>query len=44
LSFLSEEVQTGHSQPIIGTPLLVPVPKKVILSGGYDTASKLMDF
>jgi len=34
LSFLSVEVQTGQSQPIIGTPLLVPLPRKVILSGG----------
>ena len=26
----SSEVQTGHSQPIIGTPVDVPVPRSVI--------------
>jgi hypothetical protein len=34
LSFLSGEVQTGHSQAIIGTPALVPVPKKVTVNVG----------
>jgi hypothetical protein len=34
LSFLSVEVQTSQSHPIIGTPLLVPVPKKIIFSRG----------
>jgi hypothetical protein len=34
LSFLSVEVQTSQSQPIMGTPLLVPEPKKVILREG----------
>jgi len=38
LSFLSVDVQTSQSQPIMGTPLLVPVPRKVILIGGYATA------
>jgi hypothetical protein len=37
LSFLLVEVHTGHSQPIIGTPLLVPVPRKVILRGEVFT-------
>jgi hypothetical protein len=26
----SAEIQTGQLHPIMGTPLLVPVPKKVI--------------
>jgi len=30
LSLGSEEVQTSQSQAIMGTPLLVPVPKNVI--------------
>jgi hypothetical protein len=34
LSFLSVEVQTSQSHAIIGTPLLVPVPRKVILREG----------
>jgi hypothetical protein len=34
LSFLSVEAQTGQGQAIIGTPLLVPVPKNVIFKGG----------
>jgi hypothetical protein len=37
LSFLSGEVHTAHSQAIIGTPLLVPVPRKVILREGELT-------
>jgi hypothetical protein len=41
LSFLSVEVHTGHSQAIIGTPLLVPLPKKVIVSWGEFTSPKL---
>jgi hypothetical protein len=40
LSFLSGEVQTSQSQPIIGTPLLVPVPKNVILREGYTGKNK----
>jgi hypothetical protein len=31
LSFLSDEVQTWQLQAIIGTPLLVPVPRKVMV-------------
>jgi len=27
-------VQTAQEHPIIGTPLLVPVPKKVMVSDG----------
>jgi len=34
LSFLSAELQTAQLQAIMGTPLLVPVPKKVMVSGG----------
>jgi len=34
LSFLSVDVHTAQSQAIIGTPLLVPVPRKVILREG----------
>jgi hypothetical protein len=34
LSFLSFEVHTSQSQAIIGTPLLVPVPRKVIFKEG----------
>jgi hypothetical protein len=34
LSFLSGDVHTGHSQAIIGTPALVPVPKKVMVNEG----------
>jgi hypothetical protein len=34
LSFLSGELHTGQSQAIMGTPPLVPVPKKVIFNGG----------
>jgi len=37
LSFASEDVQTSQSQAIIGTPLLVPVPRKVMVRGGYAT-------
>ena len=34
LSFLSGEVHTSQEQATMGTPLLVPVPRKVILSCG----------
>jgi len=34
LSLLLAEVQTSQSQAIMGTPLLVPLPRKVILRGG----------
>ena len=37
LVFLSVDVQTGQLHPIIGTPLLVPVPKNVIFKGGQCT-------
>jgi hypothetical protein len=30
----SSELQTAQLQAIIGTPLLVPVPKKVIFNSG----------
>ena len=33
LSLESVEVQTSQSQQIMGTPVLVPVPKKVKLNG-----------
>jgi hypothetical protein len=34
LSFLLVDVQTEQLQAIIGTPVLVPVPKKVTFNGG----------
>jgi hypothetical protein len=37
VSFLSVEAHTSQLQAIIGTPLLVPEPRKIILSGGYVT-------
>jgi hypothetical protein len=37
LSFLLVDEQTAQLQPIIGTPLLVPVPKKVIESEEFCT-------
>jgi hypothetical protein len=40
LSFLLGDVHTAHSQPIIGTPLLVPVPRNVIVSDGCATFQK----
>jgi hypothetical protein len=40
LSFLSGEVHTSQSHAIIGTPALVPEPRKVILRGGQVTKQK----
>jgi hypothetical protein len=40
LSFLSVDVQTSQSHAIIGTPALVPEPRKVILRGGQVTKQK----
>jgi len=37
LSFESSEIHTLHPQATIGTPLLVPVPKKVMVNGGQCT-------
>ena len=37
LSLGSVEVQTSQSQPIMGTPLLVPVPKNVMVRDGICT-------
>jgi hypothetical protein len=37
LSLLSEDVHTSQPQPIMGTPLLVPVPRNVIFKGGVCT-------
>jgi hypothetical protein len=37
LSFGLADVHTGHPQAIIGTPVLVPVPSKVIFKGGQVT-------
>jgi hypothetical protein len=37
LSRLSVDVQTVQLQPIMGTPLLVPVPRKVMVNGGCCT-------
>jgi hypothetical protein len=37
LSFLSAEWQTGQGQAIIGTPALVPEPRKVIFIEGNCT-------
>lgn len=36
LSLGSVELQTGQLQAIIGTPLLVPVPKNVICKDGQN--------
>jgi len=38
LSFGFDEVQTAQEQPIIGIPVLVPVPRKVIFKVGEATA------
>jgi hypothetical protein len=43
LSFSLEEVQTAQSHAIMGTPLLVPVPRKVMVSGGAKHLLKLMN-
>jgi len=40
LSFLSGDVHTSQLQPIMGTPLLVPVPRNVIFKGGHCTWQK----
>jgi hypothetical protein len=37
LSFSSIDVHTSQSQAIMGTPALVPEPKKVIVREGYAT-------
>jgi hypothetical protein len=37
LSLLSADEHISQSQPIIGTPLLVPVPRKVIFNDGANT-------
>jgi hypothetical protein len=41
LSLGFTELQTSQGQAIIGTPLLVPVPSNVMVSGGYDTVDKM---
>ena len=43
LSFLSEDVHTSHGHAIIGTPLLVPVPKNVIFKGGQYMKCKILN-
>jgi hypothetical protein len=43
LFFESVDVQTSHSQAIIGMPLLVPVPKNVIVNGVCFTIVKLQN-
>ncbi|GAB3008465.1 hypothetical protein GCM10027051_05980 [Niabella terrae] len=40
-SRLSVERHTSQSQAIMGTPELVPVPKKVIFNGGLDKGCAL---
>jgi hypothetical protein len=40
LSLLSGEVHTWQLQATIGTPLLVPVPKNVIVSEGHCMMQK----
>ena len=40
VSFSSGEVHTSQSHATIGTPALVPEPRKVILSGGQVTEQK----
>jgi len=42
LSFLLGEEQTSQLQATMGTPVLVPVPRKVILSGGQIMLINLM--
>jgi hypothetical protein len=37
LSFLSGDAHTSQGQATIGTPVLVPVPRKVIFNGGLLT-------
>jgi hypothetical protein len=34
LSFLSFDVQTSHEHAIMGTPLLVPEPRNVMVNSG----------
>jgi hypothetical protein len=41
LSFLSVDVHTSQEHAIMGTPLLVPVPRKVTLSGGVFTKGEV---
>jgi hypothetical protein len=41
LSLEFAEVHTSHWQAIMGTPLLVPVPKKVMVNGGEITVVKI---
>jgi len=38
LSFGFSDVQTAQEQPIIGMPVLVPVPRNVIFNVGKATA------
>jgi len=40
LSFLLAEWQTSQGHAIMGTPLLVPVPRNVIFKGGECTGQK----
>jgi hypothetical protein len=40
LSFGSVDRHTSQLQATIGTPLLVPLPRKVIVSGGQVTEQK----
>jgi hypothetical protein len=40
VSFSSIDVHTSQSQAIMGMPLLVPVPKKVMVNGGQITFQK----
>jgi len=40
LSFKSVDSHTSQSQAIIGTPPLVPVPKKVMVNGGQNINAK----
>jgi hypothetical protein len=37
---VSVDVQTAQSQPIIGTPLLVPVPRNVMVSFGTTKSNQ----
>jgi hypothetical protein len=37
LSFSSADVHTSQSHAIMGTPALVPLPKKIIVREGYAT-------
>lgn len=44
LSLVFDEVHTSQPQATMGTPVLVPVPKKVILIGGQCMEAKVRNW